>query len=143
MTKNERKNKIVHLIQSKRISNQHQLLSEITALGIPTNQASISRDLNELGVVKLNGIYHLPNMSLGDSHGVDILEAMPVGSNLIVLKLMPALANSAAARIDQLKSPDVAGTIAGDDTVFVAVFDQQGQKRAMKLIFEHFRRARI
>ncbi len=64
MTKNERKNKIVHLIQSKRISNQHQLLSEITALGIPTNQASISRDLNELGVVKLNGIYHLPNMSL-------------------------------------------------------------------------------
>jgi len=136
--KKERQNRLLKLIAAKRIENQQALLQELEALGVETNQATISRDLNELGIIKVRGVYRRPQIEKGESRLVDVLEAIPVGDHLIVVNTLPAQANSVAAKIDEAKFPGIVGSVAGDDTLFIAVLTSDDQKRAIKWILEYF-----
>ena len=131
---------MAQLIRSRPIANQQELTGILQKKGIETTQSSVSRDLKRLGVVKVEGRYKLPHIALGDSKVVDRLDATCAGPNLIILKTGPGHANHAAVMIDGDGIPGLLGTIAGDDTIFLAVSGEKEQPRVLKRIFALFER---
>ena len=104
--------------------------------GFVATQSSISRDLEELGVVKHRGYYTLPRAGDGASRG--LLGLDPAGDCLVVAKCEPGLASSVAVEIDRAAIPEIVGTLAGEDTVFIAVPERKAQRVVMKKVLELF-----
>jgi transcriptional regulator of arginine metabolism len=126
-----RQMKLRDLLRGGDYGNQEELLAALAANGIATTQASVSRDLNELGIIKVNGAYRLPRLEIGQSQYVEQLTVEPIGDHLIVVFVGRGHAPSAATHIDAARIPGVAGTVAGDDTVMIAVRDAEHQKLAV------------
>jgi transcriptional regulator of arginine metabolism len=123
---------ILELISAKAISRQDELARFLHEQGFNVTQASVSRDLEKLGVIKINGRYVLPATGgLGTFGRVSINQA---GENLIVIKCGSGFASAAAVRIDSAAIPEIVGTIAGDDTIFIAVSGAREQARAIKAL---------
>jgi len=132
MTKNYRQGQILKLIRSKRINTQEELAQELRALGIEVTQVTLSRDLREMGIVKTADGYR---EILPDPTGPSLAQVMAeylldvrVAQHLVILKTSTGSANSLAVALDQEDWPEIAGTVAGDDTVFVACWDNQRAK---------------
>ena len=107
-----------------------------TTIGPP----SISRDIAALRLVKVDGAYRRPpRRSVSqdpDERRIaeGVLTCEPAGDALIVLHTPPGEANRVGVALDRLAWPDIVGTIAGDDTIFLAVKDAVAQRRAMREI---------
>lgn len=136
MLKEKRQQTILNLIRARNIETQDELTKSLTKKGFSAAQSSVSRDLDELGVVKINGYYSLPQAQTKQDFGLFNLEA--AGENLIVARCGSGLASAVCVRIDQGKIAEIIGTIAGDDTIFIAVKNRKSQKVAMKIIWEMF-----
>lgn len=137
MQKETRQQKILNLIRARRIGTQEELTSHLERVGVAATQSSVSRDLVELGVVKHNGHYTLPRNSTGArSRGLLSLDA--AGDVLVVARCEPGLASAVAVEIDRALIPEIVGTIAGEDTIFIAVAEHKAQRTAMKKIWELF-----
>jgi len=137
MRKRERQEIILNLISARFVASQQELASILRKNGFTVTQASISRDLEELGVVKSEGSYRLPQKAVGAGvFGIQSL--VTAGDCMIVVKCLSGLASAAAVRIDSAKIEEIVGTIAGDDTIFIAVKDQRSQRSAMRRIWEIF-----
>lgn len=127
MQKQERQDTILNLISARPISRQDELAKFLRKIGFSVTQASISRDLDELGIEKTNGVYTLPPQP-SDASIFGEIGAEPAGDNLIVVKCGAGLASAAAVRIDAADLEGIAGTVAGDDTIFVAIKDPALQR---------------
>jgi transcriptional regulator of arginine metabolism len=136
MLKRERQKKILNLIRAKRIGTQEDLRSYLERAGVPATQSSVSRDLEELGVVKHHGSYAIPHANGDSARGLLSLDA--AGEVLVVAKCLPGLASSVAVEIDNAAIPEIVGTLAGEDTIFIAVRDQKSQRAAIRKIWELF-----
>lgn len=137
MHKTERQEIILNLISARQIGSQQELARILRTNGYSITQASISRDLEDLGVVKINGSYKRPEKRAENVLvGVQRLET--AGDSLVVVKCLSGLASAAAVRIDAALIEEIVGTIAGDDTIFVAVKDQKAQRNVMRKIWELF-----
>ena len=137
MNKRERQQKILDLIRAKPIGTQEDLRALLERAGVPSTQSSVSRDLEELGVVKHNGHYTLPRATDGAaSRGLLGLE--PAGECLVVAKCEPGLASSVAVEIDRAGVGEIVGTLAGEDTVFIAVRERKEQRVVIKKVLELF-----
>ena len=135
--KTKRQEKILQLISAHEIETQEQLLEELKAEGFQTTQATISRDIKQLRIIKElgpSGTYRYSVSTRPAEHTfsakLDMIFRQCVTSaehaqNMIVIKTMPGLANGAAAAIDKLNIPEMLGTLAGDDTCFVVLKDTQ------------------
>lgn len=126
-----RQDLIKDLISKQEISNQEELIKQLLAQEVSVTQATLSRDLRELKVSKLpnskgNYIYQLTEIEPQDI-STDT-ETLAFTGNLAVLKTRPGFANRIAIEIDQLNSKEILGTIAGDDTIFIAVHANFNQK---------------
>jgi len=132
MQKSDRHNLILDLIARAKIGSQDELALELGKRGIDVTQASISRDLDELGVVKLNGRYARAELGFLESNPLGISSIDVAGDNLIVVRCRSGLASAAAVRIDADGIREIVGTIAGDDTIFIAVRDRHDQKLVIK-----------
>ncbi|KMK77002.1 transcriptional regulator AhrC/ArgR [Alkalihalobacillus pseudalcaliphilus] len=136
MNKGQRHIKIRDLITNNEIETQDELVERLKSEGYNVTQATVSRDIKELHLVKVPMIdgrykYSLPadqrfnplqklKRALMDSFvNVDLTE------NLIVMKTLPGNANSIAILIDNLDWPEVMGTICGDDTILIICKDKQ------------------
>jgi transcriptional regulator of arginine metabolism len=110
---------LTDLIESGRYRTQGELASELSRRGNPVDQSTISRTLRALGVRKQEGVYCLPAApALGAPvHSL----AAAHGGAVAVLKTDPAFASVIARQLDDAALPGVLGTLAGDDTVFVAL----------------------
>ena len=139
MSKRKRQETLSEIIRSKRIGSQLQIHEELKRLGIHATQSSISRDFVELGVVKIKGIYQLPAIVTKEVPVGEIMEIDTAGDNLIVVKTPPGQASMTALAVDRMKIPGVVGTVAGDDTFFVATKSQTEQKMVMKQIMKNIR----
>ncbi|HAA53189.1 MAG TPA: arginine repressor [Myxococcales bacterium] len=139
MTKRERHEKIIEIIRGQAIRSQRELLTALSDQGVVVNQSSISRDLSELGLVKVSGVYRAPFLVPGESAMLDKLEIDTAGDHLIVLKTEVGQASMAGVAIDRARFSEVVGTIAGDDSIFVAVKGRAEQNRAIKKILQLFR----
>ena len=139
MIKDARQKKILSLIRARRIGTQEELTAYLERAGVVATQSSVSRDLIELGVVKQHGAYTLPQSPKGAAaHGLLSLEA--AGDALIVARCEPGLASAIAVEIDRHAVPEIKGTIAGDDTIFIAVGEKKLQRHAIKKIWELFQK---
>ncbi|MFV0387809.1 MAG: arginine repressor [Pyrinomonadaceae bacterium] len=135
--KSKRQQNIIELITAKKISTQEELNQLLEARGILVNQSSISRDLVELGLIKIDGIYSLPEI-VDEDDFFGKLDIQPAGENLLVLKCNPGLAGAIALKIDDAEIENIVGTIAGDDTIFIAVKNAKAQTLALKDIWTIF-----
>jgi transcriptional regulator of arginine metabolism len=133
MHKSERQAAIRRLIENEQFHSQTELTARLAALSINATQASISRDLDEMGVVKVHGVYAVPSNDRRASE-LGPVSLQTVGNNLIVAKTLSGLASAVTVRIDSAAIPGVVGTIAGDDTIFIAVRDHKTQRAALEQI---------
>lgn len=137
MLKEKRQNEILNLIGGKQIATQEELSGLLENKGFSVTQSSVSRDLLELGIVKARGFYAVPQTSQ-NAAATGFLRLEVAGANLIVAECESGLASAIAVRIDTAKISEIVGTIAGDDTIFIAVKDRRKQKVVLKKIWEIF-----
>jgi len=137
MIKRERQKRILNLIRAKRIGTQEELRAELERSGVPATQSSVSRDLDELGVVKHHGFYARPQANGDAARGLVSLDT--AGDVLVIAKCLPGRASGVAVEIDDAAIVEIVGTLAGEDTIFIATHDQKSQRAAMKRIWEMFR----
>lgn len=133
--KANRQKKILELISDKNIETQEQLLLELNQCGYKSTQATISRDIKELRIVKtLDGFgsyhYSLPDKAECDKFDArfrvifrECVTSLDCAQNLIVIKTMPGLGSAAGANIDALHMSTVVGTLSGDDTALIIMRD--------------------
>ena len=112
------------------------LPKQLERSGVPATQSSVSRDLEELGVIKHHGAYALPHTNGDATRGLLSLDV--AGEVLVVARCLPGRASSVAVEIDDAAIAEIVGTLAGEDTIFIAVPDQKAQRVAMKKIWELF-----
>jgi len=136
MLKRERQKKLLNLIRAKRIGTQEGLRAHLERVGVPATQSSLSRDLEELGVVKHQGSYALPHANGDSARGLLSLDV--AGDVLVIARCLPGRASAVAVEIDDAALPEIVGTLAGEDTIFIAVRDQKAQRGAIKKIWELF-----
>lgn len=137
MQKTQRQSAILKLIFAKRIGSQDEIANVLRSRNFNVTQASVSRDLDELGIIKADGIYTLPKKPR-NAMAFGLLSLESAGDNLIVAKCEPGLASAATVRIDAARIPEIVGTIAGDDTIFIAVKDAREQKAVIRKIWGIF-----
>jgi transcriptional regulator of arginine metabolism len=137
MLKEARQHRILSLIRANRISTQEELSEFLERSGVSATQSSISRDLEELGIVKVNGHYTLP-MATSRTKSRGLLNLLTAGEVLVVAKCEAGLASAVAVEIDRAAIPEIVGTLAGEDTIFIAVEDRKSQRAAIKRIWEIF-----
>jgi len=136
MLKRERQKKILNLIRAKRIGTQELLREHLERSGVPVTQSSVSRDLEELGVIKHHGAYALPQANGNTARGLLSLDV--AGDVLVIARCLPGRASAVAVEIDDAGFAEIVGTLAGEDTIFIAVHDQKAQRAAIKRIWELF-----
>ena len=136
MLKRERQTRILNLIRAKRIGTQEELRAQLERAGVSATQSSVSRDLEELGVVKHRGFYAMPHANGDAARGLVSLDV--AGDVLVIARCLPGKASAVAVEIDDAAIPEIVGTLAGEDTIFIAVRDQKSQRAAMKTIWEMF-----
>jgi len=140
-SREQRLRAIADLIRSRPISSQDELAEGLAALGFGVTQATISRDLVELGAVKVRRnsrlTYALPDQMAQAAGGPELqtvirdwVRSADVAGNLVVLKTPPGSAHLVGVALDQSARPEIVGTICGDDTIFVA-FRNAADARAM------------
>lgn len=131
-----RQHALKQIIKEKRVATQEELKDELENMGLDVTQSSLSRDLNELGVIKKQGYYHL--LTTGRPGGIlpPITSLTWAGPNLLVLRTYPSMAPSMGALIDEQNISGIVGTVAGDDTVFVAT----GPATSKEELEKHLRR---
>lgn len=133
--KNQRQAKIMEIISERDIETQEQLLSELNAAGFRSTQATISRDIKELRIVKeLTSLGTYRYCTSSDEAGGtfsgrlktifrECTTSFDYAQNMVVIRTMPGLASAAASAIDAMNMSVIVGTLAGDDTVFIVMRD--------------------
>ena len=136
VTKGQRQRLMADWLRGGAVGNQDELVARLASAGIVATQATVSRDLEALGAIKVRGGYALAAGStphdearLGRILGEWVTDIVAAGT-LLVLKTPPGSANLVANAIDSADLDEVAGTIAGDDTIFVALAEGISAARA-------------
>ncbi len=137
MDKEKRQQKISNLIRAKSIGTQEQLAMQLERAGFVATQSSVWRDLEELGIIKRRGRYVLPRDNVKVS-ARGLLSVDPAGDALVVAKCESGLASAVAVEIDRAVISEIVGTLAGEDTIFIAVAEHKAQHTAIKKIWELF-----
>jgi transcriptional regulator of arginine metabolism len=139
MTADRRKRhlKILELISTRAVRTQEELAEALAAEGWEVTQSSVSRDIAALRLIKVDGAYRRPASVVipadpNERRIADgVLTAEPAGDALVVVHTPAGEANRVAVALDRLAWPEVAGTIAGDDTIFIAVKGPAARRRVL------------
>jgi transcriptional regulator of arginine metabolism len=130
--------KILELISTRMVRTQEEMADALAAQGWQVTQSSVSRDIAALRLVKVDGAYRKPPPRAAridpDERRVaeGVLTIDKAGDALVVLHTSPGEANHVAIALDRLAWSEVVGTIAGDDTIFLAVKDSLAQRRVLR-----------
>lgn len=130
--KHNRHIKILSIIKEKEIHTQEELAEILIHEGYNVTQATVSRDIKDLKLIKETNSEGKSIYKTGRNNGDVISERLitvlrqsyissDTASNLLVVKTLPGMAQAAASAIDAYEFPNLVGTIAGDDTVFIAI----------------------
>ena len=135
MMKIDRQSVIKEIISTQVIETQNQLMDALAARGIRSTQATVSRDIREMRLVKdlgPDGRYHynMPSKHVIPEFDVKLrkifresVTSYAIAQNIVVLKTLPGLASAACSALDTMKLPHFVGSLAGDDTAFLAMTD--------------------
>ena len=140
-----RQSAILEIISEKDIETQNQLMKELAARGVKSTQATLSRDIKDMRLVKElgpNGSYRYVVATKSETADLDqrlkkilreSLVSYDVAQNLLIIRTLPGLAPAACSAIDGMEIENLVGTLAGDDTAFLAMRDKES---AIKLYHE-------
>ena len=135
--KNSRQNMILEIITQENIETQEQLLSRLQERGITSTQATISRDIKQMHLVKEpvgHGVYkyavsgNRTKLNFAEKLRTIFRESITgvdYAQNMVVLKTMPGLASAACSALDNMNYSMLVGTLAGDDTAFLVMRDTE------------------
>jgi len=144
--KSARQATILQVIAEGAVATQNDLAKALQAKGVPATQVSLSRDIAEMGLIKVGGRYqpataatgaHDPELPLRTS----LRDVRTAGPNLVVLRTDTSAAQPVGLVIDGLTMPGIVGTIAGDDTVFVAVETAAASKKLVQFLESRIKRS--
>ena len=127
-----RHQKILEIISANSIATQQELAAQLSQRGFSSTQSSVSRDIVKLGLTKLDGFYVAPEDALKVGGPITAIDT--AGDNIIVVKTEVGLAQPAALTIDRASMVEIVGTVAGDDTILIAVKNAAAQRLAMELV---------
>ncbi|HEX8625550.1 MAG TPA: arginine repressor [Allosphingosinicella sp.] len=134
-SRTRRQKAIADLIRSEPLGSQEEVTARLGAVGFSVTQATVSRDLDQMGAVKVKRggalSYALPDQLGGNDWAAarlqhifrDWVQSVEAAGNLLVVKTPPGSAHLVGLALDQARLDEVAGTICGDDTLFVALRD--------------------
>ena len=138
----QRQAKILDLIDRLEIETQEELTDHLRALGYNTTQATVSRDIKELRLIKSlsseTGKYKYTAATAGAADSFttrlrnifrECVTEIDAAQNMVVIKTLPGLGQAAAMAIDAMRASDVVGTLGGDDTVFAVMRDNESATR--------------
>ena len=140
MMKNDRQEKILAIIAEEPIETQEQLINRLQEKGVPSTQATISRDIKQLHLVKEpygGGKYRYAvsaqkaKINFADRLQIILRESIvdvDYAQSIVVLRTLPGLANAAASAFDGMDMPTKVGTLAGDDTVLIIMRSNEAAK---------------
>ncbi|MDR2590388.1 MAG: arginine repressor [Oscillospiraceae bacterium] len=146
--KKERQNALLRIIAAKDVETQNQLLEELEKFGIESTQATVSRDIRELHLIKemtSRGVYRYSISDRPETFNrknrlrsifKESVTSYANAQNIVVIKTLPGLAPAACGAIDSMESNSIVGSIAGDDTGFLAMNDTASAERFCKEIEE-------
>lgn len=139
LSKAARQHRIAQIIEASPVSSQSQLVSLLAEAGVEATQATVSRDLEEMGVIRIRSalgesIYALPETPLGRSEPEDHLRRVlgewvvevSSSANLVVVRTPPGCAHVVASALDRAGLEGVLGTVAGDDTLLMVAAEELG-----------------
>ena len=143
--KQGRQSMILELIENHDVETQEELLALLREKGYEVTQATISRDIKELKLVKVqteSGTYKYALSGKEPQGRLDVFRrvfrdtvvSVEAAASLVVVRTMSGSANAAAEAIDVMNLPDVAGTLAGDNTIFVAVKEEGRQQNVVEAL---------
>jgi len=133
-----RREAIVAILRRHRIANQAELARRLKAKGFAVTQSSVSRDLRYLGVAKVSGRYVVPEIEpAATADGLRTVAPFlqriaPAGPHLMVVGTSAGAAQNVGLALDNAGWPEVVGTVAGDDTIFVATNGAREQRQVMR-----------
>ena len=137
----DRQNVIMEIISQQDIETQNQLLEALAARGVKSTQATLSRDIRDMRLIKElgpNGNYRYVMAANQDNADMDArlkkifkecVLSYDLAQNILVIKTLPGLAQAAGSTLDGMDIPGLVGTIAGDDTAFLALKDPDAAVR--------------
>ena len=132
---------IAEFVRSHQVASQDEVMARLSEHGFAVTQATVSRDLDQLGAEKVKragaSCYALPDQVGGGDWPADRLRRVVVewvqsaeqAGHLVVLRTPPGSAHLVAFAIDKARLPEVAGTVAGDDTIFIAAREAEAAER--------------
>jgi transcriptional regulator of arginine metabolism len=141
----ERQGAIVRILRDGQVRRQEDLVRLLKKEGHDVTQSSVSRDLRDLGVSKRSGRYVLPADDATRTNGdfgtlAQFVRGLKrAGSSITVLRTTIGAAQSVAVAIDKAEWPEVAGTISGDDTIFIATANARAQDELVARLQAIFR----
>ena len=133
--KNQRQAKILEIISDRDIETQEELLAALKESGFRSTQATISRDIKELRIVKELDSHGTYRYSVSKSEQAttfssklntifkECVTGLDYAQNIVVINTLPGLASAACSALDGMNMPQIVGTIAGDDTAFLLMRD--------------------
>ncbi|MDR0490746.1 MAG: arginine repressor [Oscillospiraceae bacterium] len=139
--KKDRQDAILHIIESIDVNTQNHLIEELEKIGIDSTQATVSRDIKDLHLVKeltAQGFYRYVAGGRQDAGNhasrlkaifKESVTSYANAQNIVVIKTLPGLAPAACGAIDAMGIANLVGTIAGDDTAFLAMQDVEAAER--------------
>lgn len=133
--------KILELVTTRSLHTQEELAEALAEAGWEVTQSSVSRDIAALRLIKVDGVYRRPPAEGLATQNADerrfaesVIGVTPAGDALVVVHTPSGDANHAAAAMDRLAWAEVIGTLAGDNTIFVAVAGRAAQRRVVQRI---------
>jgi transcriptional regulator of arginine metabolism len=139
LSKTQRQHRLIQILEQQAITSQAQLVEILAASGVHATQATVSRDLEEIGAVMVRApgrglVYAVPELPKDrvapEEHlrrvlGDWVVEVQP-SANLVVVRTPPGSAHVVASALDRASLPEIVGTVAGDDTILVVAAEQVG-----------------
>jgi len=145
LAKTQRQHRIARLLESERVTSQAHLVELLASDGVVATQATVSRDLEEIGAVKVRvaggeTVYAIPELPkdrvVPEEQLRRVLADWVVeiahSANLVVLRTPPGSAHVVASALDRAAVPGVLGTVAGDDTLLVVAADRVGGEKVAR-----------
>ncbi len=133
----QRQSKILELIEREPLETQEELSTRLREHGFETTQATVSRDIKELRLIKVltaDGTYKYATAASELDPGMmtrvrnifkESVTSIDCAQNIVVIKTLPGLGSAAGYAVDAMKSASIVGSIAGDDTVFIVMRDAE------------------
>lgn len=140
--KRARQQAVADVVRDRSLRTQQELVAALADKGFKATQVTVSRDITEMGLVTVSRdgrlVYALPSSAsataqTGEQRLVELLDDLPIDIHesglMLVIRAVPGTAHAIAAALDRARWPDVLGTIAGDDTLFIEIIDSKALRR--------------